>query len=118
MIRIVCYLILMFLLNNCAPTGSALLGPTFTAAKTGSIPQAALSYSSNKVMKNINKSINENIEKMKIEKAKTLKKIKNLHDKTLTKINENINKPIENHANIFFKTVKKDLKNNKIVSVN
>ncbi len=114
MIRIIFYLTLMFLLNNCAPTGSALLGPTFTAAKTGSIPQVALSYSSNKVMK----SINEKIEKLKIEKAKTLEIIESLHDKTLTKINENINKPIENHANNFFKTVKKDLKNNKIVSVN
>ncbi len=114
MIRIICYLILIFLLNNCAPTGSALLGPTFTAAKTGSIPQVALSYSSNKVMK----SINENIEKLKIEKAKTLEIIESLNNKTLAKMNESINKPIENHANNFFNTVKKDLKNNKIVSVN
>ena len=30
-------------LNNCATSGSALLGPIFTGAKTGSIYQASLS---------------------------------------------------------------------------
>ena len=42
----------LFLLNNCV--GSALLGPVFTAAKTGSIYQASLSYSTGKIMNEIN----------------------------------------------------------------
>jgi|TARA_Y100000389_G_scaffold181908_1_gene198032 hypothetical protein len=112
--KIIFYLSFLLLINNCAPTGSAFLGPSFTVAKTGSIPQAALSYSSNRVLKNIN----ENIEKLKIEKSKALETIENLKNKSLAKIDKNIKKPIENHANNFFKTVKKDLENNKIVSLN
>jgi hypothetical protein len=37
-------------LNNCATSGSALLGPIFTGAKTGSIYQASISYSTGKLM--------------------------------------------------------------------
>ncbi len=44
----------LFLLNNCVTPGSALLGPVFTAAKTGSIYQASLSYSTGKIMNEIN----------------------------------------------------------------
>ena len=38
------------MLNNCATSGSALLGPIFTGAKTGSIYQASISYSTGKLM--------------------------------------------------------------------
>ena len=44
----------LLLLNNCVTPGSALLGPVFTAAKTGSIYQASLSYSTGKIMNKIN----------------------------------------------------------------
>ena len=40
----------LLLLNNCATSGSALLGPIFTGAKTGSIYQASISYSTGKLM--------------------------------------------------------------------
>ena len=40
----------LFLLNSCATSGSALLGPIFTGAKTGSIYQASISYSTGKLM--------------------------------------------------------------------
>tara|TARA_B100001063_G_scaffold198559_1_gene191161 strand:+ start:756 stop:1064 length:309 start_codon:yes stop_codon:yes gene_type:complete len=43
----------LFLLTNCTAPSSALLGPIFTGAKTGSIYQASLSYSSNKIIKNL-----------------------------------------------------------------
>ena len=35
----------IFLLSSCAPPGTALIGPIFTGAKTGSIYQTSLSYS-------------------------------------------------------------------------
>ncbi len=40
----------LFLLNNCAPSGVTFLGPIFTGAKTGSIYQASLSYSTGRIM--------------------------------------------------------------------
>jgi len=40
----------ILLLNSCATSGSALLGPVFTGAKTGSIYQASISYSTGKLM--------------------------------------------------------------------
>ena len=42
--------ILLLFLNNCATSGSALLGPIITGAKTGSIYQASISYSSGRVI--------------------------------------------------------------------
>ena len=56
-------LILMFFifLANCSAPGSAFLGPIFTGAKTGSITQASLSFTSNKIIDEIksNKYINK-----------------------------------------------------------
>ena len=49
----------LFLLNNCVNPGSVLLGPVFTAAKTGSIYQASLSYSTGKIMNEINSHKNK-----------------------------------------------------------
>ena len=46
-------LICLFFLNNCASPTSALLGPIFTGAKTGSIHQASISYGSNKIFNQI-----------------------------------------------------------------
>ena len=51
----------LLLLTNCATPTSALLGPIFTGAKTGSIYQASLSYSSNRIineLRNIEKKSN------------------------------------------------------------
>ena len=42
--------ILLLFLNNCATPGSALLGPIITGAKTGSIYQASISYSSGRLI--------------------------------------------------------------------
>ena len=42
--------ILLLFLNNCATPGSALLGPIIPGAKTGSIYQASISYSSGRVI--------------------------------------------------------------------
>ena len=40
---------LLILISNCASPGSAFLGPVITGAKTGSVYQASLSYSSGKI---------------------------------------------------------------------
>ena len=50
MIRNLIIIFSLVLLNNCATSGSALLGPIFTGAKTGSIYQASVSYSTGKIM--------------------------------------------------------------------
>ncbi len=52
-------LIISVFLTNCSAPGTALLGPVFTGAKTGSLSQASLSFGSNKLfhsLKNINQS--------------------------------------------------------------
>ena len=49
-------LICFFLLSNCSAPGTAFLGPIFTGAKTGSIYQASLSYSSTKIMNELKQS--------------------------------------------------------------
>ena len=43
----------LVLLSNCTMSGSAFLGPVYTGAKTGSIYQSSLSYSSGKVINHI-----------------------------------------------------------------
>ena len=50
MTRKLILVILLLFLNNCATSGSALLGPIITGAKTGSIYQASISYSSGRVI--------------------------------------------------------------------
>ena len=43
-------IIFLIILHGCASPGSALLGPIFTGAKTGSIYQASLSYGTGKIV--------------------------------------------------------------------
>ena len=50
--KILIFSCLLFL-TNCATPSSAFLGPIFTGAKTGSIYQASLSYSTNKVIREL-----------------------------------------------------------------
>ena len=66
--KIIPLTLVFFLISNCSMPGTALLGPVFTGAKTGSIYQASLSYGTNKIM---NKIIDHENEK------KSLKKIIN-----------------------------------------
>jgi hypothetical protein len=40
------------MVSNCVGTSASLLGPVITAAKTGNVYQAGLSYTSNKIIKN------------------------------------------------------------------
>ena len=50
MFKKIFYLSLLFFLANCSAPGTALLGPIFTGAKTGSVYQASLSYSTGKIL--------------------------------------------------------------------
>jgi hypothetical protein len=45
---------LLLLLTNCGISSSAFLGPVYTGAKTGSVYQTSLSYSSGKVVNTLN----------------------------------------------------------------
>ena len=56
---------IFFLVSNCSVPGSALLGPIFTGAKTGSVYQASLSYGTNKI---VNKVIDYENEKIRLNK--------------------------------------------------
>ncbi|MDC3022821.1 hypothetical protein OA179_02130 [Candidatus Pelagibacter sp.] len=47
------YFFCLVLLSNCTMSGSAFLGPVYTGAKTGSIYQSSLSFSSGKVINHI-----------------------------------------------------------------
>ena len=54
-------ILLLLILTNCASPGTAFLGPVITGAKTGSIYQASISYSSSKVMNTIRKNTMHNL---------------------------------------------------------
>ena len=56
----------LLILSNCSTPGTALLGPVFTGAKTGSIYQASLSYGSGKIMNELNQSSKVKSKKTKI----------------------------------------------------
>tara|TARA_Y100000022_G_scaffold181351_1_gene173944 strand:- start:68 stop:343 length:276 start_codon:yes stop_codon:yes gene_type:complete len=43
-------IVCLIFLNGCATSGSAFLGPIFTGAKTGSIYQASISYSTGRII--------------------------------------------------------------------
>jgi hypothetical protein len=61
--KIILLTLVFFLVSNCSVPGSALLGPIFTGAKTGSVYQASLSYGTNKMM---TKVINDDKEKKRL----------------------------------------------------
>ena len=61
--------------TNCSAPGTALLGPVFTGATTGSIGQATLSYGTNQIVQ----TIRETSKKTKKELTKITKKVENLN---------------------------------------
>jgi len=46
----------LLVLTSCSTPGTAFLGPIFTGAKTGSISQASLSYTSGKIFDEVKKN--------------------------------------------------------------
>ena len=56
MFKKIFYFSLLFFLSNCSAPGTAFLGPIFTGAKTGSVYQASLSYSTGKILDEVKQS--------------------------------------------------------------
>tara|TARA_B100001093_G_C26643664_1_gene934361 strand:- start:362 stop:661 length:300 start_codon:yes stop_codon:yes gene_type:complete len=56
MFKKIFYLSLLIFLSNCSAPGTAFLGPIFTGAKTGSVYQASLSYSTGKILDEVKQS--------------------------------------------------------------
>ena len=73
MIRFFRFFILLLFLNNCSPTGNALLSPIITGARTGSAYQA--SFGTNQMVV----KIQETTKKTKREAKKIAKKIEDLN---------------------------------------
>ena len=53
MVKFLKLLFLLFFLNNCSAPGTALLSPVITGFKTGSVYQASLSFSSNRMINEV-----------------------------------------------------------------
>ena len=59
------FIISLFFLSNCsAPSNISLLGPIFTASKTGSIYQASISYGSSEIVNKIKKDFEKERNKL------------------------------------------------------
>ena len=62
MLKKIFIICLFIFLTNCSLTGTALLGPLFTGAKTGSAYQASLSFGTSHLIKKANTSSKKKIE--------------------------------------------------------
>jgi hypothetical protein len=104
--KIIIGIIFIVLLNGCAQS-TALLGPIFAGASTGSVSQAGLSYGSNYMVKNMTgKTTAENIQKLIVPKKsdnKTARLIKKTSQDLIDK---------KKSSNNTIKLVKKDIKKN------
>ena len=104
--KIIIGIIFILLFNGCVQ-GTALLGPIFTGASTGSVAQAGLSYGSSYMVKNMTgKTTAENIQKLLVTKKsdnKTTKLIKKTSQELIDK---------KKNSNNTVKLVKKNIKKN------
>ena len=94
----------MLILTNCGMPGTALLGPTITGARTGSVYQAGLSYGSSHLIEKTKKSLTA----IKQTKACVYKQVDHVHKKVKkVELNEVV---LKNQSDIFFKAVRDNLK--------
>ncbi len=104
--KFVFLLFLTIIINNCTPASTALLGPSITAARTGSIYQAGISYGSGHIIK----KTKDSFQKMKKTKTIVYEQVdqvkKKIKEKTPNKI------VLKNQSDLFFKAVKNNLKKN------
>ena len=68
----------LLVLSNCSAPGTALLGPAFTGAKTGSVYQASLSYGTAKVMNKISDLNVDSLFDIKISESFDIAKMPNI----------------------------------------
>ena len=106
--KIIIGIIFIIFLNGCVQS-SALLGPIFTGASTGSVAQAGLSYGSNYIVKSITgKTPTQNIQELLISKKSDNKTVK------LIKKNSQILIDKKKNDNKIVKLAKEDLKKNSL----
>ena len=78
------YFLCLIILTSCGPTNTVFLGPSITAAKTQSLIQTSLSYTSNKALSNLREKYK--ISKDKVNSIVSSQNIENLitdHEKGL-----------------------------------
>ena len=76
MLKNIFILFIFFILNNCGLSGTALLGPVYTGATTGSAYHTSISFGTGKVLKKVNAEINKKeIPQKKVLDQKTENKI-------------------------------------------
>ena len=69
---------LLLFLTNCSAPGTALLGPVFTGATTGSVSQASLSFGTNQIVRKIHATSKKSKEILKtIENHQVISKLTN-----------------------------------------
>ena len=96
-------LFLLLILTNCSAPGTALLGPSITVARTGSVYQAGLSYGSSHIVKKTKQSL----EKFRETKVIVYQRVDQLHKKiTIDKLNKVV---LKDQADLFFKAAKDNL---------
>ena len=69
------YFFCLILLTSCGPSNTVFLGPSITAAKTESLIQTGLSYTSNKALADLKKKYKKS--KDKVNSVVSLKNIEN-----------------------------------------
>ena len=97
---------LMLILTNCGAPGTALLGPSITGARTGSVAQASLSYGSSHVVK----KTKESLKKFKETKKVVYQRVDQLNNEIDIKVDQLNKVDLKNQADFFFKAVKDNLK--------
>ena len=68
-------IVLSFLSSCSAPSNISLLGPIFTASKTGSIYQASLSYGSGEIVNKVKKDFEKRHNKLKNQSKNLIERI-------------------------------------------
>tara|TARA_B100000767_G_scaffold271538_1_gene297378 strand:- start:722 stop:1051 length:330 start_codon:yes stop_codon:yes gene_type:complete len=106
MLKKLIILSLILILTNCGAPGTALLGPTITGARTGSVAQASLSYGSSHVVK----KAKESLKKIEETKKAVHQRVGQLNQKIDLKVDQLNKVVLKNHADLFFKAVKDNLK--------
>tara|TARA_B110001452_G_scaffold233622_1_gene211530 strand:+ start:110 stop:439 length:330 start_codon:yes stop_codon:yes gene_type:complete len=98
------FLSIFLFLTNCAAPGTAFLGPSITAATSGSLYQTGLSYGTGHVVKKAKQGLEEII--------KTKKVVYQQVDQIYKKINKDeLNETaLKNQRDLFFKAAKNNLK--------
>ena len=100
------FLSIFLVLTNCAAPGTAFLGPSITAATSGSLYQTGLSYGTGHVVK----KAKESLKKIEETKKAVHQRVGQLNQKIDLKVDQLNKVVLKNHADLFFKAVKDNLK--------